>query len=97
MARVSGLTAVESRDTWHGTVGGYTNHSCRCDDCRAAMKAARVARHSRPIPSSVEHGRAGTYTNYGCRCDDCRVAHTASQRQGRAARRSLARHGTKSR
>lgn len=22
---------------WHGTVGGYTNHRCRCTDCRQAM------------------------------------------------------------
>jgi cytidine deaminase len=21
----------------HGTVGGYTNHGCRCGECRAAM------------------------------------------------------------
>jgi hypothetical protein len=23
-------------EPWHGTVGGYSNHRCRCDLCRAA-------------------------------------------------------------
>lgn len=22
----------------HGTLGGYTNHGCRCDDCRRANR-----------------------------------------------------------
>ena len=25
--------------TWHGTVGGYVNHGCRCAPCRAAQRA----------------------------------------------------------
>ena len=32
-----------SRDSWHGTVSGYTNHGCRCDACRAAQRAYREA------------------------------------------------------
>ena len=23
-------------ETWHGTAGGYTNHRCRCSECRGA-------------------------------------------------------------
>lgn len=26
-------------ELWHGTLGGYTNHRCRCDKCRAAWRA----------------------------------------------------------
>lgn len=26
-------------DPRHGSVNGYTNHHCRCDDCRVAMSA----------------------------------------------------------
>jgi hypothetical protein len=25
-------------ETWHGTVGGYTNHKCRCDACTQAQR-----------------------------------------------------------
>lgn len=25
-----------SAELWHGTLGGYTNHHCRCDGCRHA-------------------------------------------------------------
>ena len=28
---------------WHGTVGGYTNHACRCVLCRAAIAAKQRA------------------------------------------------------
>jgi hypothetical protein len=27
------------KEDWHGTINGYTNLKCRCDDCRAAMSA----------------------------------------------------------
>ena len=26
---------------WHGTLGGYNNHGCRCDDCRKANTEAQ--------------------------------------------------------
>lgn len=29
-----------SGERWHGTPGGYTNHYCRCDECREAHAAA---------------------------------------------------------
>lgn len=30
-----------SEERWHGTIGGYTNHACRCDGCRAAQTEYR--------------------------------------------------------
>lgn len=27
---------------YHGTVGGYTNHACRCDRCREAMRLGQL-------------------------------------------------------
>ena len=27
--------------SWHGTLGGYTNHDCRCAACRAKWQAYR--------------------------------------------------------
>lgn len=29
------------QEQWHGTVGGYTNHKCRCADCKEAAKIYR--------------------------------------------------------
>lgn len=34
----SAITAWMERHRWHGTVGGYTNHGCRCDLCRKAQR-----------------------------------------------------------
>lgn len=31
------------REAYHGTIGGYNNHGCRCDRCREAAAAGRVA------------------------------------------------------
>lgn len=70
-------------DQWHGTLGGYTNHKCRCDQCRAAnsayMKQARLKRRSRQVPDHV-HGTVNGYGSYGCRCDECTEAWTADSR-----------------
>lgn len=65
----------------HGTVNGYSNHQCRCEECRAAW-AAEVARTkdqraSRPIPEHV-HGTENGYGNYKCRCDECTKAWSAA-------------------
>lgn len=64
-------------ETWHGTSGGYTNHKCRCDECRAAWAAAfKRWRHSRQgrCPDTA-HGTDNGYLNYGCRCDECKAAY----------------------
>lgn len=34
------------RALWHGTLGGYTNHGCRCEDCKDAHRQD-VARRSK--------------------------------------------------
>ena len=37
----------------HGTTGGYRNHRCRCDECRAAQREAlRRYRTSRQPPEA---------------------------------------------
>ena len=63
-------------EPWHGTLGGYTNHRCRCDACRAAnarhFREAK-ARRSREIPAHV-HGTPNGYGNYKCRCAACTTA-----------------------
>lgn len=60
----------------HGTAGGYTNHKCRCDDCKRAFadamwKANRKRRERGLPPGAPQHGTANGYGNYGCRCDLC--------------------------
>lgn len=62
----------------HGTDGGYSNHKCRCPDCRAAH-AAYLADYRGRIRAStpfhkIPHGNNG-YCNYACRCLTCTDAH----------------------
>jgi hypothetical protein len=67
-------------EPWHGTVGGYCNHACRCDQCRAAKRAAnaegrRNARLMRRVRMPHKaHGTANGYSYWACRCDPCRAA-----------------------
>lgn len=74
----------EIRERWHGTGGGYSNHDCRCADCKAAyaivQKKTKAKRLLRPVPQNL-HGKYTTYGNYGCRCDDCRRAYGARAAQ----------------
>lgn len=66
-------------NTPHGTAYGYVYYQCRCDECVAAIRAARIAqkkdRHARvgTLPSE-KHGNYSTYLNWGCRCQPCRKA-----------------------
>jgi hypothetical protein len=75
---------------FHGTIGGYTNHRCRCDDCRVAnreyMRSTR-ARFKLVPAKQIPHGTTGGYRNYACRCDPCREAHVAYSREYRMRRR----------
>jgi hypothetical protein len=41
------VPAMAADDPRHGTVNGYLNQGCRCDDCRAAGTADRMARKRR--------------------------------------------------
>jgi hypothetical protein len=75
----------------HGTVDGYTNWMCRCEQCRSAMTAAhadwRSRARTRQLPSGA-HGRNDTYNNYSCRCEPCMTAHRDYMSAWRAARRT---------
>lgn len=72
-------------ERWHGTIGGYTNHSCRCEDCMAAMRAYRSRAKAGPIPPTATHGLS-TYQNYGCRCSECRAGRRAYDTRRKAMR-----------
>ena len=61
----------------HGSESGYLNHGCRCDQCRQALKSARLRRATSP---DAKHGTKNTYTN-GCRCNECSQAHASYQRE----------------
>jgi hypothetical protein len=80
-----------SIETWHGTPGGYTNHHCRCDGCRSALREYQRVKRAQRIASATPdrvHGTANGYGNYGCRCDRCRAAWTENESQRRNKRRS---------
>lgn len=75
-------------DERHGTLNGYSNLGCCCDDCRAVWaKYCLALRHRRtpPPPGDERHGKATTYWNYRCRCLPCRAAKATSQRNRRLA------------
>ncbi|WP_412747312.1 very short patch repair endonuclease [Krasilnikovia sp. MM14-A1004] len=71
----------------HGTLSTYSNHGCRCADCRRAnaqyqqQLLARYRQHG----GRGEHGTDYRYRT-GCRCDRCRAAHAAEDREYRHRR-----------
>lgn len=73
----------------HGSVSTYTNHGCRCADCRAANVEANAAGRLRRWEEmqcglvSPPHGRESTYLNYMCRCDECRAEHARRDHERR--------------
>lgn len=73
-----------SAETWQHGHGGYTNHGCRCEVCRAAQRQYQAdlrARYAVRLAAgeAVPHGSSSTYTNWGCRCPECRAAHSVKQ------------------
>ena len=77
----------------HGKLGSYTNHKCRCADCREAVRVYMgdwKATRAGLVPDGA-HGKASTYTNYGCRCEDCREAKRVVSAESR--RRAALRKG----
>ena len=72
------LTTKTGRLIAHGTPSSYSNHKCRCDECREAWNVA-CARKKRErvgmiMPTDMEHGRESGYQR-GCRCEKCKRAH----------------------
>ncbi len=41
-------------EEWHGTVGGYHNHGCRCPLCRAAQREEAERRRLREREAAAE-------------------------------------------
>ncbi len=64
----------------HGTASGYKNYGCRCEPCRAAGLAARLATRARLTqrgkdhPELIPHGTASAVYLWQCRCPVCRAA-----------------------
>ena len=74
----------------HGTLGGYTNHSCRCAECRAANTAhnlrRRRERNALLAADDPRHGKETTYFNHACRCEPCKAANRVANRARRVKR-----------
>lgn len=70
----------------------YSNHRCRCEECRAAWRAyvqrRRAERRVLLLAGLVSpaHGNESTYNNYHCRCGECRLAHNATRVRQHAAK-----------
>lgn len=65
------------KEKWHGTTGGYTNHRCRCDECRLAWNKycqnRRMRRKGEYVYSQQDdHGTNRIYSK-GCTCPDCKA------------------------
>jgi alcohol dehydrogenase class IV len=81
---------MTSTDEMSHNLSTYTNHKCRCDECRAAnadyMKRRRAERVSLLAQGLVDpvHGKATTYANYRCHCGPCLAAWAAYERSRRA-------------
>ena len=43
--------------SWHGTLGGYRNHDCRCAACRANHRAYQRAYRQRPEVKAKQQAR----------------------------------------
>ena len=79
--------------TEHGVLSTYTNHGCRCDECKAANAIYHRRRRRERSESDVaprEHGTEATYVNYRCRCDACREARNAACKRRYHARKEVA-------
>jgi hypothetical protein len=71
----------------HGTVNGYNNWGCRCEECHQAQRDyyghKPMAEHLAEV--EPEHGTEGRYTSrkWACRCDLCREAANDARRERR--------------
>lgn len=73
----------------HGTRNGYTEHKCRCEDCRRwnsercedyRRRKEQGIMLQRPKGSGPEHGTPSAYSHHGCRCEVCVEAHNTRNR-----------------
>ena len=66
----------------HGTINGYANYKCRCDDCKAAQSERNRKQYTpRPRePKPIQHGTLSGYGTHKCRCDDCKAAQSEYMR-----------------
>lgn len=58
----------------HGKVSTYNAHSCRCVECRRAMRDYRLkvkTTGARRVYVESKHGKLSYYTHKGCRCWFC--------------------------
>lgn len=72
-----------------GSGGGYSNHGCRCQECKDANTRRVLARRRRreletKNPDDPRHGTMSFYINAGCRC---RVCKDAAAEYGRTRKR----------
>lgn len=82
----------------------YSNHRCRCDECRKSWtdytKRRQSERHALRIEidgklvaahlPEEQHGRENTYGNHGCRCRPCTDAWATACRERNARRKGVA-------
>lgn len=77
-------------DDRHGTINGYVNLRCRCDECTEAI----TARKTGGLPDGdSRHGTVNGYVNYGCRCAGCTASWTADCDGRRIRRKVIANFG----
>lgn len=91
----------------HGTINGYSNQACRCDECKKAWRAYNTPQRDadgrtyelrgRQMPEDV-HGTVDGYYNWKCRCNECfGVFETARGPLWGKPKQRVAEHGTPSR
>ena len=78
----------------HGTLAGYVDKRCRCQECRDANRDYRQDLRIAALRTNFAgyvHGRSGAY-DLGCRCRPCRDAKrpvNAAANARRKARREV--------
>lgn len=80
---------LDPDDPRHGTVNGYINRRCRCQECKDAWREYhrpyqerwRRRQGMQPAKRGRTHGIRATYVHAKCRCEECRRAE-ADYRRG---------------
>lgn len=77
------------RERWHGTSGGYSNHRCRCDECKRAWASAHRAYLDRH-PEQRERARKRAQAWKRANPDKARAYDRRRREKVRATRRAAA-------